>query len=181
MYGVELTRPIVACTAAARRLRGMSHVRPFEHLDPHVDVLPLQQPDPVRVGRLEVMQFASVHDDQIGLLQREGHLLVHQAGHRLLVRSGARDAVASANQQSLADVHQHGCQQRLLAGVVPVDRRTRDPRGGTDVVDRGRSVAALSEQPRRLGSDVARSGRRLTRRHGFTLTNVQAADTAVLP
>ena len=96
---------------------------------------------------VEVAQLARVHHDEVGVVERERDLLVHQRGQRGLgVRLPRRRTARPPLEQPFADVGEHRREQRLLALEVPVDGGAAHTDRGADVVDAGGAVAALGEQ-----------------------------------
>ncbi|KAG4071807.1 hypothetical protein HA402_010401 [Bradysia odoriphaga] len=87
-----------------------------------------------------------LHLDHVGVAQGEldveGDQRVHplvRRGRRIGDRGAARDEIA-------ADLHQHGAQQRLLAGEMPVDGRPGYTDSRTDVFQAHAAVSAVGEE-----------------------------------
>ena len=69
---------------------------------------------------------------------------------------GPCDDGGGAGQQPGADPDQQLDQQRLLVGEVPVDRGPADTRGGADVLQPHREIAALGDKAFGRGDQLER-------------------------
>ena len=96
-----------------------------ERTHPQFCVQPLGPTNALTGGLGDVSQVAGVHRDQLGLIESKLDLVVNQIFERVTIIACVRDASFPSGQEPVADVRQHLGQQRLLAGKVPVDGRSR--------------------------------------------------------
>lgn len=135
-----------------------------QHIDPHIDILTLQRTHTMSLFGVEVTEFATMHHDEVGLVESKLDLHADERSEGGLVVGCLRHAGSPRLEQPFTHIGQHGGQQRLLALEVVIDGRTTDADGGTEIVDAGGSVAAIGEQTRRFVQDLL-----CTCRHVLTL------------
>jgi hypothetical protein len=128
LWGVELSRPKVAWTAA----------RAVDSSSSCLDVAP--------AGRVEVRPLPILDDDEGAVIQREVDVPVDERVERLGRVRRRCDPGFALLEQPLADVGERRRQQVALAGEVLVDGRPGDAAGPADVVHGGTVEAALGEQ-----------------------------------
>ena len=106
---------------------------------------------------------------QIKELQRELRLL------------GARNVIISSNVPVRQDgLPHHRAEQVLLGREVEINRALADARGGGDILQLGRGIAALGERGERGGDDLAGTGILAAGAwHEWYLLTVQSVSTPI--
>jgi hypothetical protein len=117
-----------------------------QDVDPQLCVLVLEGADAFALKLRGVNEFAHMHRDQRGAIQRELDMPPEQFVERRGRSCGRSYSAPSAIEQILTDTDEHLTEELLLAGEVVIERWTRHTYGGTEIVDGDAMEAALREQ-----------------------------------